>query len=871
VVNSHLVRLAVRQLSSHPWQLALAILGIALGVAVAVSIDLANGSALRAFGLATDAVSGRATHQILGGPSGLPDDLYRRVRVDLGVRRAAPIVEGDVAVFAEPPGSPAAPAVGYEVATGRAGRSLHLLGIDPFADGDFRPYLATDDRGESRARDALSRAAELVGRAGTALIAISTARELGLAAGHELVIEVSGHRRALTIVGLLEPADPASARALDGLLVTDIATAQETLGAVGRLTRIDLMIGDDAPGRALLARVARALPPGADLVAAGSQAGATARMILAFQWNLAALSLLALVVGMFLIYQTMTFSVVQRRPLIGSLRALGVTRGEIFALVMSEALVIGVAGTLLGMGLGFAMAQGLLRLVTRTINDLYFVLSVRDVTLDSATLVKSVLLGIGATALAALPPALEATAAPPRIVMSRVALETTTRRRARRAGWLGVVVLTGGALLLALPAGIVVGFAGLFFVMIGCALVTPAAALGLLRPLHRVAGAAFGVLGRLATRSIVAALSRTSVAMAALMIAVAAAIGVGVMIASFREAVTAWLEGTLRADVYVSAPSVVGSRAEATLDPELVARLSATPGIARAGTSRGVIVQSPRGQAQVVALDIDPARPPRWRFRSGGDAGVWNGDAVLVSEPFANRHGLRAGGLVRLSTDHGDRDFRVAGVFYDYGSSAGVVVMSRRAYDAAWNDRKVSGLALEAAPGVDVNALVAAVRERAAGGPRIVVRSNRALREASMEIFDRTFAITGVLRTLSLVVAFVGMLAALMALSLERAREIGVLRALGLTPRQVWGLVTAQTGIIGLLAGVLAVPSGLLLAAVLVFVINRRSFGWTMSIDPSPSILAAGVALSLLAALLAGIYPAWRMASAPPAEALRDE
>ena len=871
MVNSHLVRLAVRQLSSHPWQLALAILGIALGVAVAVSIDLANGSALRAFGLATDAVSGRATHQILGGPSGLPDDLYRRVRADIGVRPAAPIVEGDVAVFAEPPGSPAAPAVGYEVATGRAGRSLHLLGIDPFADGDFRPYLATDDRGESRARDALSRAAELVGRAGTALIAVSTARELGLAVGHELVIEVSGHRRALTIVGLLEPADPASARALDGLLVTDIATAQETLGAVGRLTRIDLMIGDDAPGRALLARVARALPPGADLVAAGSQAGATARMILAFQWNLAALSLLALVVGMFLIYQTMTFSVVQRRPLIGSLRALGVTRGEIFTLVMSEALVIGVAGTLLGMGLGFAMAQGLLRLVTRTINDLYFVLSVRDVTLDPATLVKSVLLGIGATAVAALPPALEATAAPPRVVMSRAALETTTRRRAHRAGWLGVVVLTGGAVLLALPAGIVVGFAGLFFVMIGCALVTPVAALALLRPLHRVAGAAFGVLGRLATRSIVAALSRTSVAMAALMIAVAAAIGVGVMIASFREAVTAWLEGTLRADVYVSAPSVVGSRAEATLDPELVARLSGIPGVARAGTSRGVIVQSPRGQAQVVALHIDPVRPPRWRFRSGGDAGVWNGDAVLVSEPFANRHGLRAGGLVRLSTDHGDRDFRVAGVFYDYGSSAGVVVMSRRAYDAAWNDRKVSGLALEAAPGVDVNALVAAVRERAAGGPRIVVRSNRALREASMEIFDRTFAITGVLRTLSLVVAFVGMLAALMALSLERAREIGVLRALGLTPRQVWGLITAQTGIIGLLAGVLAVPSGLLLAAVLVFVINRRSFGWTMSIDPSPSILVAGVALSLLAALLAGIYPAWRMASAPPAEALRDE
>jgi putative ABC transport system permease protein len=455
--------------------------------------------------------------------------------------------------------------------------------------------------------------------------------------------------------------------------------------------------------------------------------------------------------------------------------------------------------------------------------------------------------------------------------MSRAALETRARRTAGRAGWLGAALLAAGAAVLAVPAGIIGGFGGLFVLMIGCALVTPAAALAMLRVLGPAAGGALGVLGRLATRGIVATLSRTSVAMAALMIAVSAAIGVGVMIASFREAVTRWLEGTLRADVYVSAPSLVGNRPDATLDPEVVARLAATPGVAGTGTSRAVVVPGPRGPVQVIALGVDPARPPRWRFREGDAAAVWGGDAVIVSEPFANRHGTRAGDIVRLRTDRGERDFRVAGVFYDYGSSAGVVVMSRHTYERAWDDRRLSGLALEAAPGVDAGALVAAVRARAAGGPEVVVRSNRALREASLEIFDRTFAITGVLRTLTVLVAFVGMLAALMALSLERAREIGVLRTLGLTPRQVWGLVTAQTGLIGLLAGTLAVPGGLLLAGVLVFVINRRSFGWTMPIDPSPAILLQGVALSVLAAVLAGVYPAWRMATAPPAEGLHDE
>ena len=855
-----LARIAFRYLRRHPWQLALAVLGIALGVAVAVSIDLANESARRAFALATEAVTGRATHQIVGGPSGLADELYRALRVDLGARAAAPVLTGDVAASDFP------------------GRAFTVLGVDPFAEAPFRPYLGTAD-GRSgadgrSARDPLGPVAVLVTRPGAVLVARPTARDLGLAVGDRLNVRVAGARRALTVTGILEPADPASARALDGLLVTDIATAQEIFGATGRLSRIDLIVPDDDAGRALLDTIARALPPGAELVAAGARAGTTAQMIRAFQWNLTALSLLALVVGMFLIYQTTAFSVVQRRPLIGSLRAIGVSRAEIFALVMGEALLIGAVGTAAGLLLGLGMARGLLGLVTRTINDLYFVLSVRDVALDPLTLGKGVLLGMGATALAALGPALEATGAPPRVVMSRAALETNARRSVTRATWVGLGLLAGGAAILAWPGGgIAGGFSGLFVVMIGCAFVAPAASLALLGVLHPIAGRAFGLLGRLATRGIAAALSRTAVAIAALMIAVSAAIGVGVMIASFREAVVRWLEGTLRADIYVSAPSLVGNRPDATLDPALAARLAATPGVAATSTSRGAFVPAPGGAVQVIALDLDPARRPRWRFREGSADGVWDagGEAVVVSEPYANRRGARAGGVVRLRTDRGERELAVAGVFYDYGSSSGVVVMSRRTYDRYWDDRRISSLALDLVPGADPAAVMAAVRDRAVGSQDVVVRSNRALREASLLIFDRTFAITGVLRSLTVAVAFIGMLAALMALGLERAREIGVLRTLGLTPRQVWVLIKAQTGLMGLLAGVLAVPGGLILAWVLVFVVNRRSFGWTMPLELSPLILLQGVALSVLAAVLAGLYPAWKMATALPADAVRDE
>jgi putative ABC transport system permease protein len=857
-MSRQIARLVGRHLQRHPWPVALAVVGIALGVAVAVSVELANESTRRAFALATEAITGRATHQVIGGPGGLPDELYRALRLQLQARPSAPVVAGDVAAIDHP------------------GRALHVLGIDPFADGAFRPYLG-GPAGESRgARERLSLLAELVTRPGAAVMAEGTARELGLAVGDAVRLRVAGRHRSVTLVGLLDPADRLSARALENVLVTDIGTAQEVFDAAGRLTRIDLIVGDDPAGHDLLARIGAVLPAGAELVAAGARAGTTAQMIRAFQWNLTALSLLALVVGMFLIYQTMTFAVVQRRPLIGTLRAIGVTRGEIFGLVMAEALLIGLVGTLAGLALGVGMAQGLLRLVTRTINDLYFVLSVRDVVLDPLALARGVVLGVGATAVAALAPALEATAAPPRAVMSRAVLESRARRTLRRAPWLGLGVMAIGAAVLAVPgAGIAGGFAGLFVVVLGYALVTPGAAVLLLRGLHPAASAAFGVPGRLATRGIVAALSRTSVAVAALTIAVAAAIGVGVMVASFREAVTRWLEGTLHADVYVSAPSLVGNRPDATLDPALVARLVATPGVGRVSTSRRVLVPTPGGPVEVVALDLDPERRPRWRFREGGADGVWGGPdaAVIVSEPYANRHGTRAGGVVRLRTDRGDRDFRVAGVFYDYGSSAGVVLMSRPAYERHWNDARISALAIDAAPGTEVAALVAALRERAAAGAsqEVVVRGNRALREASLEIFDRTFAITNVVRTLTLAVAFIGMLAALMALQLERTREIAVLRTLGVTPRGVWGLVTAQTGLMGLLAGLLAVPCGLLLAGVLIHVINRRSFGWTMPLDPSPAILAQGVALAVLAAVLAGLYPAWRMAGSLPADALRDE
>ena len=224
-----------------------------------------------------------------------------------------------------------------------------------------------------------------------------------------------------------------------------------------------------------------------------------------------------------------------------------------------------------------------------------------------------------------------------------------------------------------------------------------------------------------------------------------------------------------------------------------------------------------------------------------------------------------------MRTDRGERDLPVVAIVRDYGSTEGAAMLSRRTYEALWDDRAVSAVGLVAAPGTDVEALMAALRRAAGADQDVLIRSNRALRERSLEVFDRTFAVTVVLRFLTTVVAFAGVLSALMALGFERARELAVLRAQGFTPGQVWGLVVGQSGLMGIAAGLFAIPVGLVLALLLVFVINQRSFGWTLEIAVAPSVLAQGVALAVGAAVVASLAPARRIARHPLPEALRDE
>lgn len=917
-----LLRASLRQLARHPAQSGLAVLGVALGVALVVAVDLARGSAERAFLLATETLQGRTTHVVRGGPAGLPESLYATLLRELDVV-AAPVVEAPVAVT--PPG-------------GGRRRTLTLFGVDPFSERAFRGYLAAgatvglqrDDGGSAepsqRTTDPQPRSApldlrRLLVEPATCLLARDTAGELGLGMdGRGGRLEVVGARGSLPvdIVGLLVARDDSSRIGMAGLLACDLATAQELLGwaaPVGRLSRIDLLLPAGAAGsrqlaaiEAVLARAADALQAvGAVLEPAGSQSRTTLAMTRAFRANLLALALLALVCGTFLIFNTVSFSVVQRRAWIGRLRALGTTRGEIGRLILGEALVLGVVGSGLGLVGGVVLGQGLVGLVTRTIQDLYFRVAVSGVTLAPSTLLFGFALGVGATLLAAAWPAQEATTAPPRLVQQRSALESTHQQRAPRLALAGVVLLAVGLLGLRLGSSLEASFAGVFAVLVGAALLVPLLVLAAARLLAPPLGWLFGGLGAMAARGLAASLSRTGIAVAALAVAMAVAVGVGLMIDSFRSSVERWLGTTLQADLYVT-PSAGGpGNAAVRMDPQLVAALERLPGVARMNRLRAVTLSDVGGNLQVVALDMDRRSERAFEILAGDEATLWpgwrSGRGVLISEPLATKRGLAVGATLRLPGDRGAA-LPVLGIYRDYASDQGAVLIDLALYRARFGDDAVSAVSLFAGggagstgapdsahtaaidtagapagdPTVDpkaaahdraVAALAAAVRRLGEG--RLGVQSNHDLRRVSLAVFDRTFTVTAVLRLLTAGVAFAGVLAALLALALERQRELGVLRALGLLPRQVFAVVTGQTALLGLVAGLVALPLGAGLAAIMVHVINRRSFGWSMQLGLDPGRLAEAVLLALVAAVVAGLYPAWRMSRTSPAEALRTE
>lgn len=843
-MNTILSRASRNFLLRHPWQLALALLGITLGVAVVIAIDLALDSALESFERAERVLSGQATHRIIGGEGGLDERLYTQLRIEHGIRNLAPVLQTSVSVKQEPDAN------------------FRLIGIDPLTENAFRSGWQSE-------RGGAQQAIRLVAEANTAMIGRTTADRLGLELDGKLTVTTGRGEHELRIVGLLSPAGAVAEHALRNIVIADIATVQEITGRLGKLSFIDAIVFENDA-----ARLSGLLPGDVSPIPIETQFQSLRQMTEAFSINLNAMGLLSLLVGMFLIYNTMTFLVIQRRGLIGNLRLLGVTRRQISLMIAHEALILAGIGTTLGIVLGLVLGNAMLQPVSATVDTLFFKVDALSLSISPPQILKGTLLGIGATLLAVIPPLREANRFSPKHALTRSQLESSTRHSARSVWLTGLLLIAAGfAVGFLSETSIRLGLASVFLLLLGFALLTPVATLAIMTSIEAISGKLFGVLGKLPPRLVGAEISRTGVAIAALMIAVAATIGMNLMIDSFRSTVSQWLNTTLQADLYVALSGDKLAAGKAAEDSDLKTAIASLAEVDKVSTVLHTQLVAGGAPVKVSAFELTDESKNGFVFRQSFDPALWQAfeeqASVLITEPYAYHHGLKAGDSIALRTPGGPREFRILGIHYDYSGDRGRLAISRKQYLRFWPDLGYTGIGIYSIAGADLHALENRLRERLPDSAEI--NSSRAIFEASMQVFDQTFMITETLRGLAAGIAFVGVFGALMALQFERTRQFGVLRAIGMTSGQLTGLICAETGLMGLTAGLIALPVGLLVAYVLIFIVYLRSFGWTMAFHVDPAELAQGLSLAFAAALLAGILPAYRMSRTRPAEALRSE
>jgi len=906
-----LFRISLSHLAQYPGRTLLGILGIALGTAVYLSISLAAASALQSFQAGVRAVAGQAQWRIQTPGAPLDEALFVKVRRLTSVAAAAPAVESILEL------------------TGAHGGPVLLLGIDPFSERPFRDYEFSQDAGLSD-----TAWTDFFTRPGAVLVSRPLASRLGVKVGDALPVMVGPRRQALRVAGIFT--SRSGLYPLDGaVLLMDIGPAQELLDRVGGLDYIDVM-GAGTPAE-VQRRLQASLPPGVEVVRPAAQASRTEGLVASYRLNLAVLSAIALFVGMFLIYQSVTLSVVRRRREIGLLRTLGMTPGQVLLLFLAEGLASGLVGGLLGVILGVGLARGVLAVMTQNLSSLYMPVAAQEVWVRGGLLLQAWGLAVLATLLAAYLPAREAARTQLRAVWHREELEEKIETRAGRIfGWgLAALVLAGlGASWKINDAPPWPGFAAAFLILLGFALFTPLAARLLGQGLQPAFRKILGPAGDLGCRYLAGSLSRSAVSIAALACALGMLIAVTVMIGSFRRTVNDWVTRAISGDIFFG-PAVFSTAAyDQYLPPEVLPELQRDPEVAdiylyrcvripykdryilviggsfdvlarhgglwfRRGDTQEIMMQVGGGGEGQTGRSLSPLperqNPPRPPLAKGGekrDPSLGRGPGaespplekgdlggfktptagqVVISEPLAETFHLQEGGTIILPTPSGPQELTIAGVFYDYRTDGPSVWMDIAQFRRFWRDTHVNAVRLYLKDPARAPQVQARLQERYGDRYRLLSLSHRDLRNGILKIFDETFALTYALEGVAVLVAVFGIITTFLVLIMERERDLALLQAMGASRRQILGTVLVESGLAGFLSFLLGALCGSVLSFLLIFVINKQAFGWTIQLYFTPAIYWQTLVLVLSLSLAAAAYPAWRAIQPHLAAILKEE
>jgi putative ABC transport system permease protein len=849
-VIRYLARVLRAQLRHAKGLYLLTVAGVALGVAAVLAIQILNRSAIAAFRGSLRAVSGEADLTIVGRTPTFPESLYVRVLAQNGVAGAWPLFRVKAAV-----------AAAQREESGRTARSLllEIVGADLFQPVGFPVSGAAADRSVALAAR------------GWVAVTPELARERGWRVG-DTIEAASGTRRTPLVLGALAEFRRVAPLAARTLAVMDIAQAQALFGERGRISQIDVKLTPSADPNAVGSALRRALGESVDVLLPEQRERRATDLMGAFRVNLTALSMISLFVGLFLVYASTQASLVRRRVEFGVLRSLGATRWQLLGLITAEVALLGAVGVAVGIPLGYAVAAANVDAVSATITNLYLLEAIERLVLPPGLALAAALIGVGGALAGALFPAIDTSRRDPKALLSAYTLHERVGSLATPLAAAGTLVLAGAALWYALlgrgwrPAGFVLAVS----LLLALPFLTPAAVRLLATP---VAIRGFG-LGY-SVRTLAVRLHATSTAVAALAVAVSMLTGITVMVGSFRRTVELWVAETVAADVYITTPAWSRSQAASPLDSALVADLARLPPVRAVDRLRGLRSHVGGQPVAVAGIETSAALPPtRFRLMAGDPEEAWRrvrdeGEA-LVSEPLARKRKVGVGDTVRLAGPQGTVSLAVAGVYYDYSTEAGAVAMRLATLERHFGPGAVNSVALYLEPGANPEELVGRLHERYTGVP-LLVRSNRTLRQEVMRIFDQTFAITRVLQGMSLLIAAAGITLTLLVIARERLSELALYRALGAARPQIFGVFLGKGVTMGLLGIALGAAGGLGLAAVLIFVINRSYFGWTIQVHLPWRALGEQTATIVAATLAASAYPALRAAHTPAAELSRDD
>jgi putative ABC transport system permease protein len=795
-----------------PGRTALLVVAIALGVALGLAIHLINRAAADEVSLAARSLYGLADLAVESA-DGLDEALYPRIARLPGVEVASPVVE-----------------VEAKFATRRG--ALTLIGVDAFRSAMMQPaFAAMTGTMSSEVGAALDPRA--------VYLSASAARELGLAAGDVLALQVGMERRDFTVAGVL----PAAALT-EHAGVLDIATAQWQFGRLGRLSRINLRLTPGANLRRVREALSRVLPPSARVITPGQAGEEAVQLSRAYRSNLTALALVALFTGGFFVYSSQSLATLRRRRELAILHALGVTRGQQLMLVLCGTALIGICGAVAGIALGVTIAKAGLQALGADLGAGYFRGLLVDLQVQPAEIAAFALLGVIVAVIGALRPALDAAR-----VATASALKSgdVTSGELRTHGRIVIVlsVLATAVLLLPPIGGLPLqGYLSIALLLTSVIIAMPA----IVRFVLERAPRSNATVYQIAIAQIAGAARYATLSVSAIIVSFSLMVSMAIMVTSFRSSLDEWTQKLLPADLYVRV-GYVGQSAH--IDEATMHAVAGLAGVERVQSSRfaRVMLTPERPAVTLIARTLDHGGAARslWLTRSSDAPAPDGAIEVWINEAAGDLFGLQPGGAFDLPLAGRTHPAFVRGLWRDYEHRNGAIVIERSTYIQLTGDREVNTFWLWLREGVSVQAIQAAIRDLLPPDVAYDLRTPPQLRALSLGAFDRTFAVTYLLELVAVLIGLFGIAAGISAQVFMRRGEFGALRFLGLTRGQVGAMLALEGIVLGTVGVVVGLATGGLVSLILIHVVNRQSFHWSMDLFV-PAGLLGGLSLALVAA-----------------------